>query len=401
MTEGAAPSVLLSEHTLPPDDDPLFGFDTKEWYDPLLFEMNPPETDSERYRRLADETTYRSTTSPTHWFKYAILARHTVEGTWFDDILKEFSNDPATFHHLIWYNFMYHVDRKIDIPERLQAWAMSISYPFLTVLYPEALKLDTTTTLWKQFLAKINPWQKIGSNNKPMNPYKRKKASAPPLQNAINKPAIPPHTAHKPSLIQHTILEETDHTVAMEDSTKTPNTNNNDANRSVASKSFASSKDGKQSALVPNNNIPLNDGTHRVTFRMKMSFDTKHIDKQSADTTQTIYNFLKTILPEDDGMLYNWHSEGLENPKAISKLTPSEVRSFLPSLIMSPTQSLMVIPIRFGFNYKNPTIWRNRTDTKNLLDLNHATASISKKHRWKKCRGWIYSFKGSQSHSPS
>jgi hypothetical protein len=131
MSEGAAPTRLLAEYTLPPFDDPLFDFITKDWYEPPSFVMHSPETDNERYRRLADKTTYMTTASTTHWHMYAIVVRHTVEGPWFDEILNNFPNNPSTFHHLVWYEFVYHVDRKIDNPERLQTWAMSISQPFM------------------------------------------------------------------------------------------------------------------------------------------------------------------------------------------------------------------------------------------------------------------------------
>lgn len=87
--------------------------------------MIPPETEGEQYRRLADETIYRQSITMTHWHRYAILARHTIEGPWFDEIWNSFDTYPSQLHHLIWYNFMYHVDRKNDIPEKLQSWAMS------------------------------------------------------------------------------------------------------------------------------------------------------------------------------------------------------------------------------------------------------------------------------------
>ncbi|KAI2490879.1 hypothetical protein MHU86_23702 [Fragilaria crotonensis] len=375
MTEGSVLTSLLAEHTLPPDDDPLFGFITKEWYDATSFEMKPPETDEEQYRRLADETVYRNSTSTTHWHKYAVLARHTVEGPWFDDILQAFPTDPSQLHHLVWFNFMYHVDRQIDIPELLQSWAMSISNPFLAVHYPESLKIDTITTPWKTFHGRINPWMKIGAHNKPTNPYKRKKTTivSPPNENKPTQPINKPPPPTKPS----TILEESDRPDVLEESTSEIQNPKASDTSSFSSKSLASSFDAKQSALVPNSSIPLNDGTHRVTFRIKMDLDVRQLDKKSAELSQSIYDFLVKIFQDDDGMLYNWHSDGLENPKVISQLSPSEVRAYLPSITMSPTQALIIIPVRFGFNYTNSTIWRNRTNTKNNLALHNATVSIS------------------------
>jgi hypothetical protein len=318
MSEGAVSLPLLLEYTLPSADDPIFGFTTTDWYEPPSFDMIPPETALERLSRIADETTYRKTTTTTHWHRYAILARHTIEGPWFNEIWSSCLTDPSPLHHLVWYNFMYHVDRKIDIPEKLQSWTISISQPFLSVHYPDALSLDTTSTSWKAFHDKINPWTKVGLNSKPTNPYKRKKSTSPtvsqPTIDNNDKPSrSSSHLLEKP-VNPTTILEENEQSIDLEErtSSKSNHSTATQSEKFASAKSNSSSKDAKQSARVPDSHIPLNDGTHRITFRMKMTIDARLVDKQSPEISQSIYNFLENIFHDADGMLYNWNSAGLD-----------------------------------------------------------------------------------------
>ena len=379
MTEGTVPPPLLSEYILPPDNDPLFGFETTSWFEPSSFDMIPPETEGERYRRLSDEMIYRQSITITHWHRYAILARNTIEGPWFDEIWNSFTTDPSPLHHLIWYNLMYHVDRKIDIPEKLQSWAMSISQPFLSIHAPDILSLDTTSTSWKSIHGKINPWKKIGPHNKMTNPYKRKKDPSPNTANLqLAKKSHAARFSNLPSQKSPApIPEETDESGDTNGQQVQAKANNTRSEKSLSSNSMASSHDAKQSALIPNLSIPLNDGTHRVTFRIQMTIDTRNVEKQSDALNQSIYDFLVKVFLDSDGMLYNWHSEGLENPRVVSQMSPSEVRTYLPSVTVSPTQSLVVIATRFGFNSKNPTPWRNNPNTTNNLNLHKATVAIS------------------------
>jgi hypothetical protein len=54
-----------------------------------------------------------------------------------------------------------------------------LSQPFLWIHAPDILSLDTISTSWKSIHGKINPWKKVGPDNKMMNPYKRKKDPLP------------------------------------------------------------------------------------------------------------------------------------------------------------------------------------------------------------------------------
>ena len=79
MTGGAAGVTLLAEYVLLPDDNVIFGFKTKEWFD-APFKLLPMESEHHKKLRLKDETDFRQTHNPTTGIdSYADLACHTVE----------------------------------------------------------------------------------------------------------------------------------------------------------------------------------------------------------------------------------------------------------------------------------------------------------------------------------
>ncbi|KAI2503244.1 hypothetical protein MHU86_11181 [Fragilaria crotonensis] len=309
MTEGTVPSRLLSEYILPPDNDPLFGFETTSWFEPSSFDMIPPETEGERYRRLSDETIYRQSITTTHWHRHSIIGYNI-------DILEVYPRE----------------DKPLE-----KNWASQQDDE--SIQKEERSRPHANLQLAKRLL-------RLASN-------------------------LPSQTSPAP------IPEETDESGDTNGQQVQAKENNTRSEKSLSSNSMASSHDAKQSALIPNLSIPLNDGTHRVTFRIQMTIDTRNVEKQSDALNQSIYDFLVKVFLDSDGMLYNWHSEGLENPRVVSQMSPSEVRTYLPSVTVSPTQSLVVIATRFGFNSKNPTPWRNNPNTTNNLNLHKATVAIS------------------------
>ncbi|KAI2489453.1 hypothetical protein MHU86_25144 [Fragilaria crotonensis] len=379
MTEGATDGRLLAEYVLPPDDDIIFGFKTDKWYDPP-FELQPTETETNKNIRLAEEHEYRKSHTPTEWHRYAVLARHTVETLWFDEIWNDFTTDPSTLHHLVWYNFMYHVDQKLDIPPQLDAWATTISQPYLAIHAHRSLELDTSVTSWKSFKSTIIPWVKIGPHNRPpktntgksspstppttaapvINPYSRSQRSG--LKGSSTE--IPPTIHEEPDLSEHTSNENPPPPLDLQ----TPPTGN---------QSIASSRDGKQSALIPNLGVPVNDGTHRVTLRIKMSTNASSADTQSDEIHDKVYNILTELFLDEDGKLYNWHIDDLRDPNFISNMTLIQIRSHMPRVTIVSSQSLVIVHLRYGFATKNPSVWKNRDTTKAIFARHNITVSIS------------------------
>ncbi|KAI2507666.1 hypothetical protein MHU86_6759 [Fragilaria crotonensis] len=97
------------------------------------------------------EKEYRDSTTPTLWHRYITLGRYVVDGFTFDSIMEDGVIDPLKMHCLVWYQYAYHLDQKIDIPPKLQAWGATRSQPYLAKHADSAFKLDTNITTWKEF----------------------------------------------------------------------------------------------------------------------------------------------------------------------------------------------------------------------------------------------------------
>ena len=120
-TDDPVASFSLKEISLLLDDAHTLGFRTANWIEPPPFVPQPSETDQEGYTRIADETDYRNDTKDrTAWYRYFTLGRYVVDGPTFDKIFDKSDVEPVQAHCLIWYQYMYHVDRKLDIPPNLK-----------------------------------------------------------------------------------------------------------------------------------------------------------------------------------------------------------------------------------------------------------------------------------------
>jgi hypothetical protein len=93
---------------------------------------------------------------------------------------------------------------------------------------------------------------------------------------------------------------------------------------------------------------------------------------------EEIYSLISELFTDEDGHLYQWGTAEVDNFNTISRMTPAEVRSFIsPSISIIPEQSMIIIPIQFGFSSPTPATWRNKTSTKATLDRRSVTVSIS------------------------
>ncbi|KAI2501731.1 hypothetical protein MHU86_12737 [Fragilaria crotonensis] len=365
------------------NDDPVFGFSTKQWIEPPEFDPKPPETTKDRYNRLHSETDFRNAHTPTAWYRYFTLGQYAVTGDLFEMMWREAETDPIRVHSVIWYNYMYHIERKKVIPDKLNAWATKISQQFLATHDPSLLTIDTLKTTWHSLATtkgfSMTPWKKVGPAKGRHNPAHKPTKS-------MNLQSLGFTRSRKASLFapsQNTILEK-------ETNPDIPNDSPIDSEKQVkfdtaptANKTQDSdglstgSSDGKVSAIIPNTNVPVNDGTYRVTIRWSTRIDTSSTSRQTEALTNSIYSLLNDLFSDDDGLLYHWGTEGLEKYNSISKMTPQEVRSFIsPSITLMPTQSMVIIPIRFGFNSKTPSAWRNLETTKATLDSYWRPGSI-------------------------
>jgi hypothetical protein len=83
------------------------------------------------------------------------------------------------------------------------------------------------------------------------------------------------------------------------------------------------------------------------------------------------------FLSDDDGCIYDWNLEGTDRQSPISKLSPSDLRSYLPSTITISAERQITVQIRFGFFGMTPSKWRSSPSTKEKLEKYEVNVAIS------------------------
>jgi hypothetical protein len=247
----------------------------------------------------------------------------------------------------------------ILIVDSFQCWAKHAYATF---------QVDTLRTPWKDFSrlnSLPNPWSEVYGT-------KQKQTSKPPtaIVNHYKKASRPQGTVNTPP----TIPEE--ESANSNTTTATPPTLSGQK-RTKDDVSVTSSTDGKMSALIPDSNVPVCDGTKRVIFRWKVPINLSRISSQSTELQKEIHALINEFFTDEDGFIYDWNEEGLDKHNVVSKLSPSELRSYLPSSINISADSKITVQIRFSFFGKTPANWRNSTSIKEKLAKYDVTVAIS------------------------
>jgi hypothetical protein len=227
-------------------------------------------------------------------------------------------------------------------------------------------QVDTKRTTWKEYSrlnSLPNPWAEVGPKQKDkskrkkvVNPYKKTSRS----QGPVNKPT--------------TIPEEESATSTNTSVTPPPLSGQKRTKDDVSVNSLT---DGKMSALLPESNVPVCDGTKRVIFRWKVPLNLSRISTQSEELQKEIHALVNEFFTDDDGLIYDWNTEGTDKHNVVSKLSPSELRSYLPSTINISADSKITVQLRFGFFGNTPANWRNSASTKEKLQKYEVTVAIS------------------------
>ncbi|KAI2504474.1 hypothetical protein MHU86_9973 [Fragilaria crotonensis] len=333
MTETADPPFSTLLTSLPPDTDDSFGFLLKDWKAFPDIDIPPEhlsETQNERVKRIYEETVQRNDTTPTAWHRFTTLGRDIVSFTDFEALWNNFDTDQLQLHLVVWYRYMYHIDRKLDVPKKLHDWANTFSLPYLSTHTDKVLPVDTesilgfektsivlkTTDLFKQQLAFTTPPIPEEQDDEPME-------VDPPFPAKIVPPANPPITLQPNKPPQNKPNLQTNNPL--------PTSRKHEHERKEDSNSFSSSTDGKMSALIPNSNVPINDGTIRISLRWKTNSEVVSLalSQKSNALSAEIHSLLNDVFRDEDGLLYRWTDEGTEHCNSISKMTPEEVRSYI------------------------------------------------------------------------
>ena len=112
-------------------DDPSgleYQFDAPDWVDPpmLVFDDDDPDSKEIVSRRNANDSVYQwHFASFKSWQRYATLGYYTLDdGSLFDMAWTCMDTCPLRLHRMIWYNYMYHIDRHLDLPPN---WMFGLS----------------------------------------------------------------------------------------------------------------------------------------------------------------------------------------------------------------------------------------------------------------------------------
>ncbi len=140
----------------------MFTFNRTDWMDPPVFKQIDPSLNDSVYRRHANDALYRQISSPSKWQKYVALGYYAVDdGAVFDLDWCAREANPTKMHSIIWYNYLYHIDRDLDIPTKLNAWATQVSQPYLLKNAPHLLTTDTHSLTWSQIQTHNTPMEVV------------------------------------------------------------------------------------------------------------------------------------------------------------------------------------------------------------------------------------------------
>jgi hypothetical protein len=132
-----------------------FRFDTTEWHDPPPLAITSKTENEWIYRRKANDELYKQYGTATTWHRYITLGYYALnDGMQFDKEWQAMTDQPIKMHRIIWYNFLYQVDRDMDIAPKLNAWATKVSQPYLQKHDLPSLEMDTIRYTWKEIVQK-------------------------------------------------------------------------------------------------------------------------------------------------------------------------------------------------------------------------------------------------------
>ena len=137
--------------------------------------------------------------------------------------------------------------------------------------------------------------------------------------------------------------------------------------------------DNSKFSKPPHPNIPMNDGTHRLTIKWTTMEDIKAYERDKRKMNEDIHKLVTAMFPGESGTLYyRWESEDLVISKKAKNITDSELRNFItPKVTFIVAQrSQMIFGVRFGFSV-NPYSWRRSEEMKNIFKREKLEVSIS------------------------
>ena len=143
MTESAA-LPPTHDHNAPDLQHVLLSFETTEWSNPPTVNLSKETSINDSNIKKANDEMYRRLHTATEWNRYTTLGFFAVnDGMDVDIEWRAQLVDPLRVHRLIWYNYLYHIDRDMDVPQKLDTWAIHVSRPYILENHAKSLTMNT------------------------------------------------------------------------------------------------------------------------------------------------------------------------------------------------------------------------------------------------------------------
>ena len=133
----------------------------------------------------------------------------------------------------------------------------------------------------------------------------------------------------------------------------------------------------KQSAFQENLNVPINDGTQRITIRWSPG-ERLHQLERPQEWISAAMTVLKELFAGNSGVAYRWESRDLATWRSLDEMQESELREYLsPQITYLKSTGMYIFGLRFGFATSNPAEWQSSEQTKEVMRRNKVWATVS------------------------
>ena len=391
MTESAA-LPPTHDHNAPDLHHVLLSFETTEWSNPPTHGSNGNLSIEELDKKKMNDEMYRRFHTATDWNRYTTLGYFAVDdGDEFDIEWRAQSVDPLRLHRLIWYNYLYHIDRDMDVPQKLDTWAIQVSRPYILENHIKSLTMNTLQCAWNDLKfdeedeimttenEEDNNDTELGWNQVPLTRGQQRlqaKLAAKLLLAESNTTGLHP-TPNPAKPINQPNLDLHDHGPPCTQPPVTPSPQKDQDSHQGTLFSREPTIATETRAGPPHPNIAVNDGTHRITLRWEPPDAVATYESDKSILNAALCNVLKVLFRSTDGSLYRWESEDMLQVGDIQNMTPEQIRDFISPLItFISSKSLIVFGIRFGFT-NNPIQWQTNPDIKAALKAQHIKIKVS------------------------
>ena len=397
MTDGAVIPPPAAFPVSYGSDNYEFGFQYKGWEDiPVPSGLDWFRTD-ERYRRNANAECYRAHGDPIAWTRYLTLGFFAfTDCTHFDNLWAKRETDTVNFHRVIWYQFMSYVQKELPIPEKLSAWALQITHPFLEFHDASALDVDTSIP-WKE-LANNDPMETddIGDWLTVQGKRRGRDSSPPKIPPKLTRLTKRTHLPMQPAATSKALLTaDKDYRKLVKSVAKVPGMTTVDEteedeevevvawdNDTIAASTMESQTEtaSENTSIQKPASFPMvsvNDGTHRVKIKWTLNDDVTQYESDTTKLNESIRELLLAMFQDDDGMLYRWQSDDLTKSSIPSAMSSTAIRAHIsPAVTCLKSKSMIIFGIRFGFT-DNPVKWQMTDATKKMLQEKNVEVTIS------------------------